>query len=183
MTKEKLLKLLPMVVAILLISTYRILPHPWNFAPVCAMAIFGGMYLNRTLAILLPIASMAVADLFLGMHWLVTPVIYGSIALSAVIGMWVGNDISNKVKFGGKVVSGTLASSVLFFVLTNLATWVTLDIYSKDMAGLIACFVMAIPFFNNALLGDMFFIATFVLVYEGIKYLSGQILAPKAVVK
>ena len=165
--RANLVKSAPTVFVILMIAFYRLLPHPWNFTPVCATAIFAGIYLNKRLAILLPILSMFIADLFLGLDWLQTPLVYVSIVLSSMIGSWVGSHRETVAKFALGILGGTVLSAVLFFIITNFAAWITLE-YTKDLAGLAQCYVLAIPFFKNTLAGDLFYITIFVLVYEGV---------------
>ena len=44
---------------ILLAAVLRILPHPWNFTPIGAMAIFSGsLFRNRWVAFLFPLAAL-----------------------------------------------------------------------------------------------------------------------------
>lgn len=166
MRLEKWLAYVPTAVVVLMVAFYRLLPHPWNFTPVCATAIFGGIYLNKKYAIALPLLSMIVADTILGFDWIVTPVIYACIASSALIGSWIKNERGHTAKFIIRTLGGTLASAVIFFIFTNFATWLAYDTYTKDMNGLIQCYVMAIPFFRNTLGGDMLFISVFVAIYE-----------------
>ncbi|HMV25496.1 MAG TPA: hypothetical protein PLH27_14310 [bacterium] len=170
MRTSNMLRFVPTLVTVLLIVGYRLMPHPWNFVPVTAMAIFGGIYLNRSLAYGLPLASMIVADLFLGMDW-TSPVVYASILVSSWIGTRVRNVYENKKQFAVAVGGGTLASSVLFYLTTNFAAWLVIPEYTKDISGLIQSYIMAIPFFKNALAGDMFFIVVFVGVYEAIHFI------------
>ena len=169
MRMSNLLKFIPTLVAVLLIVGYRLMPHPWNFVPVTAMAIFSGIYLNRSVAYGLPLASMIVADLFIGMDW-TSPVVYASIFASAWIGTRVRNVYENKKHFVMAVGGGTFASSVLFYLTTNFAAWLVIPEYSKDISGLMQSYIMAIPFFKNALAGDMFFITMFVGAYEMVQF-------------
>jgi hypothetical protein len=55
--------------------------------------------------------------------------------------------------------SAAVASSVLFFVLTNFGMWLFSGFYPLSGGGLAACFVAAIPFFQNTLAGDLLFTA------------------------
>lgn len=166
LSKERIAGAMPTVLAILLIAFSRLLPHPWNFAPVTASAIFGGMYLSKKWAFIIPLGSMLVADLFLGFSLTDVPFVYGSIALSALIGGWIGAKREQKAVFITSLLFGTLSSSVLFYVVTNFGSWLTLSMYSKDLTGLMQSYVMAIPFFKNSLAGDLFFVSVFVIVYE-----------------
>jgi len=54
------------------------------------------------------------------------------------------------------LLSLCLASSVSFFLTTNFAVWAFDGIYSHDLAGLTACYVAALPFFKNTIIGDLF---------------------------
>ena len=52
---------------ILFAAILRILPHPWNFTPVGAMALFAGAKLGRSWkAFLLPLVALFAGDLFVG---------------------------------------------------------------------------------------------------------------------
>jgi hypothetical protein len=90
MTKREWIPRLFAILAVIgVLAVYRLLPHPWNFTPVVATAIFGGMYLSRSLGMILPIGAMLISDLFLSFDWVVTPVIYGSILIAALLGRLV----------------------------------------------------------------------------------------------
>ena len=131
----------------------RLLPHPPNFAPIAAMALFGGAYFNKKwAAFLVPIAAMFVTDLILGFHntmWAV----YLSFALIVVLGM-----IMLKEKKVGNIFFASVISSVSFFIITNFGIWISTGYYEKTGAGLAACYTAAIPFFHQTLLSDLFFI-------------------------
>ncbi|MCW7461622.1 DUF6580 family putative transport protein [Leptospira limi] len=133
----------------------RILPHPPNFTPVLAVSLFSGAYLtDRKLALVVPILAMLVSDLYLGFHDLM-PVVYGFMVLSVLFGKQIKTSVS-------KAFGYTLIGSVVFFVVTNFAVWATSGMYSLNVSGLRECFVMAIPFFQNSILGDF--------VYSGILF-------------
>lgn len=128
----------------------RLIPHPPNFTPIGAMALFGGAcFADRRLACTLPLAALFLSDLFLGLHVLI-PVVYGSFALNVLLGRWLR---SRRTVVTTAAV--TLAGSVQFFVVTNFACW--LLYYPHTAEGLVACYVSAIPFFQNTLLGDAVF--------------------------
>jgi hypothetical protein len=58
-----------------------------------------------------------------------------------------------------RIAGAALASSVVFFVVTNFGVWVFGSRYPKTAAGLLACYVAAIPFFQNTLAGDALYTA------------------------
>jgi hypothetical protein len=166
LSRERITDAMPTAFVIMMIAICRLLPHPWNFAPVSASAIFGGIYLNKKWAFILPIASMLIADTVLGFSLADMPFVYGSILLAAAIGLWIGSKRENKTAFTLSVISGTVSSSVIFYLITNFGSWLTLDMYTKDLSGLLQSYVMAIPFFQNSIAGDLFFISVFVIGYE-----------------
>ncbi|HLN53511.1 MAG TPA: DUF6580 family putative transport protein [Lentimicrobium sp.] len=139
--------------AILVAAVMRLIPHYPNFTPVAAIAIFGGAYINRkSLAFLIPIIAMFISDLIIGFHTTMLAVYAGMIA-SVAIGM----ALRNRVKIGN-VILASVASSMIFFLITNFASWYTgLMPYSKDFTGLMAAYIAGLPFFNTSLLGDLFF--------------------------
>ncbi|MFZ5608651.1 MAG: DUF6580 family putative transport protein [Pseudomonadota bacterium] len=140
----------------------RLVPHPPNFTPVLAMALFGGAALNhRALAILAPIAAMLLSDVVLGFHALVL-VIYGAMALITVIGFWLRRRTT-----AAHVLAACIASSVLFFLITNLAVWLEGELYPLTLAGLSATFVAALPFFHNTILSTVLFAG---LLFAGAHY-------------
>ena len=130
----------------------RLAPHAPNFTPVAASALFAGAVLrSRPLALAVPLAAMFVSDLVLGFHdWVVTGVVYAALALPALLGMWA------RARSAVLLAPLALGSSLFFFTSTNFAVWVSSGMYAHDLDGLIRCYVAALPFLHNTLLGDMF---------------------------
>jgi hypothetical protein len=118
------------------------------------MALFSGAYLGRRwLAFVAPLAAMLLSDSILGFHSGM-PFVYASVALIVLIGCLVRSTVTPLT-----VVGAALASSVLFFVVTNFGTWLLSGMYPLTGAGLAACYVAAIPFFQNTAVGDLFYCA------------------------
>jgi len=162
MTKQT--KLIVSLILITLGVTCRLLPHLWNFAPIAAIALFAGVYLGRRYALILPIVAMLIGDLFLGFYsWPVMLAVYGSFALVGLLGTWI-----KKHKSLETVLAGSLLASVIFFMATNWAVWQFSPWYAKSLAGLIQCFVAALPFFRNTILGDLFYISVLFGAYEAV---------------
>jgi hypothetical protein len=150
---------------ILLAALTRLLPHPPNFSPVEAIALFGGAYFaSKQWALAVPLVVMFLSDLVLGLvhggiyfdyftsagFWLV----YACIALSTVLGFGLRGKVS-----GGRVLGYSLAGSVLFFIMTNFGAWLGASMYPQTMAGLGAAYVAGIPFFKWTVLGTLFYSA------------------------
>lgn len=136
----------------------RLLPHPPNFSPIEAMGLVAGAYLaSRWMAMLLPLAAMLLSDVFLGFHSGM-PVVYAcmaAIALAAHVGLRGRVGVARVAFFG-------LAGASFFFIVTNFTVWLASGMYPPTLAGLIACYVAAIPFFHSQLAG--------VLVYSALLF-------------
>jgi len=167
-------KYLPIYLLILLGIICRFLPHPANFAPIVAIAIFGALYLPKKWSVILPLAAMFASDIFIGFYtWQIMLSVYFSFILIAGIGLLV-----RKNKKFHTILGGTLLGSVIFFLLTNFAVWAFGTMYLHNLSGLIQSYYMALPFFRNSLLGDIFYTAILVGGYEFIlKYSSKKLLA------
>ena len=147
-------RILALLAAILTAAALRLIPHPPNFTPIGAMALFSGAYLGRKgLAFVAPLAAMLLSDAILGFHSGM-PFVYASVALIVLIGSLVASRITAMT-----VVGAALASSVLFFIVTNFGTWLVSGMYPLTGGGLAACYVAAIPFFQNTAVGDLFYCA------------------------
>jgi hypothetical protein len=154
-------------VMIILAAVVRILPHPWNFTPIGAMAIFSGaMFRDRRIAFLFPLVALFAGDLFVGLHRLM-PVVYASFLLSVFVGTWLANRRSI-LRIGGAVFLGALQ----FFLVTNAAIWRAFDTYPHTPAGLAACYIAGLPLFGNTLAGD----ALYATLFFGIFALAEKLL-------
>ncbi len=138
----------------------RFIPHFWNMTPVGAVAIFAGARLGVGWGVAVPIFSMFLADLFLGFYS--APVmlsVYGSLALTGLAGYFLGQTGKSSA-----ILSGSVFSATVFFLITNGAVWFFSGIYPENFGGLISSYIAGLPFFKNQLIGDLFFTsALFVL--------------------
>lgn len=132
----------------------RLIPHPPNFTAVGAIALFGGAYFsNKKSAFIVPLTAMLLSDIVIGFHKGML-----SVYLSFVIIVAIGITLSRNIKIKN-IAAASLLSSATFFILTNFQMWVQSPLYSKNLSGLIACYIAAIPFFHYTVLGDLFFAA------------------------
>ena len=134
---------------------------PLNFSPVAAIALFGGaMFANRIAAFAAPLGIMLLSDMFLGFHdtmWAVYLSIFLIVGIGQVIRSRPG------VLYG---MLGAVAGSVLFFLITNAAVWMTGTIYAPGIGGLMESYVAGLPFYRNSLMGDLFFTGVLFGAYE-----------------
>jgi hypothetical protein len=146
---------------ILAAALTRLLPHPANFAPITAMAVFGAIrFADRRTAVLAPLVALLLSDLLrevLYRQGLVADwglyrgmwVVYGTTALVALLGR-----LAHGTRSVGSIAATTLVGSCLFFGVTNFAVWAGGSLYPRTVEGLMSCYTAAIPFFKNSLLGD-----------------------------
>lgn len=133
-------------------AVVRILPHPWNFTPLGAMALFSGAKLGRSWnAFLFPLAALFFGDVFVGFHW-VMPIVYLSFGLSVAIGILFRNRQSLM-----PLSVATLLGATQFFLITNWAMWAFGTTYPKSFQGFLSCYIAGLPFFRNTLAGDAFY--------------------------
>jgi hypothetical protein len=142
---------------VVLAVAVRFMPHPWMFTPVTGSLLFFGARGPRR-QLWIPFALLAASDVVL------TKLIYSypfswdhyvTFAWYAAV-LWLGTRLGAKTKWV-PVVGAALASSVSFFLVTNLVAWAWLDMYPKNLSGVMMSYVAALPFFRHALAGDLIF--------------------------
>ncbi len=144
-----LLRTILIFTMIVLTAALRLAPHPWNFTPVGAMALFSGALVrDRRLAFLFPLLVMFATDAIIGFNKL-SPLVYASFLLSVLIGRFL-NQKRNLLRISGATFLGALQ----FFLITNLGVWAFLNSYPHTGAGLTACYLAGLPLFWNTLAGD-----------------------------
>ena len=140
----------------------RLVPHPWNVAPIAAIALFSGIYLGGAYSVGVPLSAMFISDTMIGFaSWQVTWSVYLSFFLIGLIGQ-----VARKHKSFEVVLASSIVGSFLFFAVTNWAVWQFADWYPHTIDGLIACYVAALPFFRNTLAGDLFYTGVLFGSYE-----------------
>ena len=141
----------------------RLAPHPANVTPVVALAIFGGSMLPAGWAVALPLATLILSDVAIGLHQVIA-FTWLSFAAIGLLGRWVAYRPST-----GRILSASLVASVGFFLVTNFGVWWLGDggrMYPRTLEGLWTCYVAALPFFRNSLIGDLAYTAGFFGLYR-----------------
>ena len=134
------------VVAIIIIAiSSRLIPHPPNFTPITAVALFSIInFKNKYLGILLPIFCLFISDIIIGIS-IINLFVYFSFLFISCVGYF----------FGKINIKSVLLSSLIFFIITNFGVW--LIGYPKTIKGFISCYIAAIPFFGWTIAGDLFY--------------------------
>lgn len=141
----------------------RLIPHPWNFTGMTALALYSGVVFNKHKKFMLaPIVALFLSDLYWGFHNTVF-FTYLGFAIVAVMSSSVfsQSDFFSKGKNGILMGGLSLIGSLLFFIISNFGVWFASGIYEKDGVGLIQCFTAAIPFLRSQILGDLFYTGVF----------------------
>lgn len=163
-------KLVPYLFVISYLIIFRLIPHPPNFTPIIATAILAPYLVkNKFTSCLIILFSMFISDLFLGLHQLML-----FVYIPLIITIFVSNYVKYLYNKYLTVFSLSVLSSVLFFIFSNFGVWLVFDLYSKDLNGLLQCYVMAIPFFKNTFLSTLFFSFTFIAMYEIILHMLSK---------
>ncbi|WP_439554419.1 DUF6580 family putative transport protein [Flavobacterium macrobrachii] len=166
MTEQKINLRFSLLTALILLCAFsRIIPHIPNFSPLGAIGLFGAAHFSKKWqAFLIPIAATWLSDLFInnviyaqyypkftwfyeGFYWQ-----YGSYLIITLTGLGILNKINIP-----KVLTGTLASTAIFFLVSNFGCWIGSTTYPQNFGGLITCYVAGIPFLKGTLLGDLFY--------------------------
>jgi hypothetical protein len=144
-----LIAMIALAVAVRLLIFFVPGALPYNFTPVEAIALFGGAYFgDRRLAFLVPLGAMLVADAIIGLHPML-PVVYACIAASVVLGFGLRDRVSVL-----RVAGFGVAGSLLFFAVVSFVEWLLGDTdYCR--AGIVDCYVAALPFLKNWLAGTL----------------------------
>ncbi|GGD59485.1 hypothetical protein GCM10011514_24330 [Emticicia aquatilis] len=155
-----------LVAIVVLAAMARFIPHPFNFTPIAAIALFGGAYFtNRWQAIAVPMGAMLLSDTILeittgwGFHSGMF-IVYAAFALVSFVGMVLLKNVNP-----ARVISSSLISSLIFFLITNFAFLYpesvvadqSLGTYPHNLSGIIASYTAGLPFLKNQILGDLFF--------------------------
>ncbi len=153
-------------IIILLAAFTRIMPHPPNFSPMAAIGLFGAAHFaKKWQAFFIPLLGIWLSDLVInnfiyissdknivwfynGFYWQY---------ISYIIIIFIGLFIFNKGVSLSKTFGGIVASSGIFFLVSNFGVWAGSGMYPKNIAGLISCYIAGIPFMNNTIISDFLF--------------------------
>ena len=154
------IRLITLTSIILATALFRLVPHWPNFTPIAALALFGAaMFERKWLGLVAPLAAMLLSDALIGFHSSMGAV-YASFGLTWLLGVY-----ALRKPTAGRIAGASVASSILFFLITNFAVWYGSTFYPQDLGGLVACYVSGLAFYNgtsfflNGLAGDLFFSA------------------------
>ncbi len=133
----------------------RLVPHAPNATPITAITFAARKQLGRVWALIIPLLAMLLSDFVIGFYdWKILLSVYGSFLCVVVLSQLLKAD-SHPLAVGAMVV----ASSLLFFLITNFAVWAFSPWYAKSITGLVYCYTLGLPFLRNMMLGDIAYTA------------------------
>jgi hypothetical protein len=140
---------------------FRLIPHPWDVTPLAAMFLFSGAtFKSKSRSLLVPFIALLVSDgavdlfLYHGHYGWFSPFTWAGFLMIGLLG-WM---LRGKFRWYG-VAGASVAGSTIFFLVADFGVWLFTPIYPKTGAGLTTCYIAALPFYGNALAGDLFFAA------------------------
>jgi hypothetical protein len=128
----------------------RVLPHPWNVTPL------GATFRSKRDALLIPLAAVLLSDyavihfIYGGRYAWFSPYTWTGFLAVGLLGWTLRHKLT-----AARVVGASLAGSTAFFLMSNFGVWVGWKLYPPSAGGLIDCYIAALPFFRNSLLGDL----------------------------
>jgi hypothetical protein len=152
--------LVPLFVGVWLIviaAAGRVAPHPPNFVPIAAAALFAGYFFrHRVASLAVPLAALSISDLAIGGYdWRIMCVVYAALAWPVALRPFV-RTLSVR-----RVLGCSLVSSAVFFLASNAAVWAFSPMYPATLAGLAGCYIAALPFLAYTVAGDLFWCGVF----------------------
>ena len=155
-------------VYVLAAAVLRILPHPWNLAPVGAMFLFSAAtFRSRRQGWLVPLAALMISDyavvqiLWHGQVSWFSPANWTAFSLAGLLGWTLRSKITVP-----RVAGAALGGAITFFVVSNFAVWARGTMYPHTLTGLAACYTAAIPFFRNDVAGNLVYCAAMFGSYQ-----------------
>lgn len=130
----------------------------YNFTALGAGALFAGVMLkDKKYAYAVPLVSLLLSDLFFHFFTNIQG-IYGGEMLFVYAGFMLVTFIGTRIRkvTAGRVFLGAVASGLIFFLMSNLGTFLFRDLYPHTFAGLLTCYWSAVPFYKQDLFGSFF---------------------------
>lgn len=134
----------------------KILPHPSSVTPLNNLFLHAGSKLTKVMAVMVTLIATVLADIILS--YLYSYPIFGYWSFFTYSGFIAIALLGSKLFLNSsptKLICCVAGSSLIFWVWTNFGCWLIMPNYSKDLSGLINCYIMASPFLKNSLLGDL----------------------------
>ncbi|HEY0900057.1 MAG TPA: DUF6580 family putative transport protein [Sphingobacteriaceae bacterium] len=124
--------------------------HIWHFTAVGALAIFAGAKFDKRVAFIMPLAAMALSDLFIGNGF--SFVVYFGFVAMVLCGFAI-----RKNQSAANIGLASILGAVVFFLITNFAFFYPVTAYPHNLSGIAAAYIAGLPFINNMIVGNLVF--------------------------
>ncbi len=150
------------VLLAILALVLRLIPHSPNFAPIGALFLVAGKYFPGRFSLFISFLVMFLSDWLIGFYEIKLMIaVYVGFLIYLMLGRF-----SLKSEKAPSLLLFSLAGSVSFFLMTNFAVWALTPWYPKDGQGLLTSYILALPFFKNTLMSDLFYSFGFYGLYQ-----------------
>lgn len=136
-------------VIILAAAALRMLPHPENFTPIGALALFSGAYLQRQLLWLVPLAALFLGDVAYGLY---NGIVMFAVYLGFIASTAIGRGLLRPSAGTGRIGLGVIAGALAFWTISNLGNWLAFGPHSPE--GLLQCYINGLPYLARSFAGD-----------------------------
>lgn len=164
-------KIILVICLIFLAVGWRIVNHNYNFAPnlelVTTASVLAVIILGWRAALVVPLTIMIVSDYIIGNSsiYIFTWSSFVIIGICAILLRRFTSRPKTQILYS---VAFATTSSFLFFVVTNFGVWLQ-GWYLATWAGLIDCFISAIPFYRTMLIGNLILVPLSITILQLIK--------------
>ena len=142
---------------LLALAVSRFIPHPPNFTSLIALSFYVPALLGLKF---LPFVlfSFIFTDIIIGFHNTLF-FTWGSVLTIGMLSKYIYGSTFKRL-------CGACIGALLFFIITNFGAWLTLDMYEKNLSGLLQSYVLAIPFFHNTLISTFLYLFLLKLAFD-----------------
>ena len=163
--------ILVIAIVLMVLASLRLFINIPNFSPIGAIALMGGaLFARNSLGLLITFGALILSDILMAYaspiysEYLLSPTMF-AVYLSFGVVFLFGKLMSSNVNFT-KVLAYSLLSAVLFFLITNAASWLVYDFYPKNFSGLLLSYEAGLPFFRNTLVSQLLFSVLIFGIYK-----------------
>lgn len=146
---------------IALVAAARLIPHPDNFTPIGALALFSGAYIEDKRGFLVPLVALALGDVIMGLY---SPVVMAAVYLGFALSTGVGILTLRRTRTSMRYVIAVGASAIVFFLVSNFGDWYVF--YPRNPGSLIQCYINGLPFLVRSVAGDACYCALLFGIWE-----------------
>ncbi len=157
----------------------RIVPHLPDATPITAITLAAQQHIGRVWAFVIPLAAMLISDAFIGFYsWRIMLAVYASFAIVSALSLL-------RAKYPGLRTTALIVilSPVIFFLTTNFAVWIFSPWYAKNLAGLMYCYSLGLPFLRSMLIGDIAYTTIILGAFAAVRFMSSyRVHRPAAII-